>query len=62
MDTKQTKYPQKKAGSTLRVLSKKRRADIKPSEELFEILQHPIKQKEKDKKSASPLKDQDVEV
>jgi len=57
METKKPTPVQKNAGTKLRELSKKRRENMKPSKELFEILQNPVKPEQEDKKSARPLND-----
>ena len=62
MEPKKLKTPQKGAGTRLRELSKKRREDMKPSKELLEIFEKPVKPNEEDKKSAHPSKEADAEV
>lgn len=63
MEQKKPSTPQKRAGTQLRELAKKRRENLKPSAELIEILKTPaVKDEEKNKKSASPQIDQDLEI
>ncbi len=62
MESNQPKTPKKGAGSRLRDLSKKRREQSKPSKELLEILRTPSEQNQKEKKSALPKDNQDLEI
>jgi len=62
MESKQPKTPKKGAASRLRELSKKRREQSTPSPELLEILRTPANENQKEKKSALPKEDQDLEI
>ena len=63
MEHRKPSTPQKRAGTQLRELAKKRREKLKPTSELIEILKTPsVKDEEKNKKSAIPQKDQDLEI
>jgi hypothetical protein len=60
MNSSKLNTPKKGAIKRLRELYEKRRG--RPSQELIEILKTPPGEKQKDKKSAKPSTDQDIEI
>ncbi|OFZ15741.1 MAG: hypothetical protein A2Z20_05255 [Bdellovibrionales bacterium RBG_16_40_8] len=60
MNSSKLKTPQKGAVKRLREFYEKNRGKASP--ELIEILKTPSDEKQKDKKSAKPLTDKDIEI
>lgn len=59
MNSIKPKVPQKRAGTQLRELSKKRREGMKPSKELVDALKSPSKE-DANKKSATPNRELEI--